>query len=48
MSLETLEDEAEYEYWYQIIADDIKQKIIDQFGDDNTRKVELSQIYDAL
>jgi len=48
MSLETLEDEAEYEYWYEIIADDIKQKIIESLGTENSRTVSLSEIYDIL
>jgi hypothetical protein len=41
-------DETEYQYWYEIISDDIKNKIINQLGKDNTQYVTLGQVFDVL
>lgn len=48
MFYESEEDEAEYQYWYDIISDDIKDKIIYQLGKDNTQYVTLGQVFDVL
>ena len=48
MNVESIEDEEEYGYWYDIISDDIKNKIMDKFGNNKDLSVNLGQLFDAI